>query len=311
MRKNRLEVLVYDPKSEAHEFVAENRDAAIKKACEYYQVEVDALEIGAFPEGDVYGLGGRSVVVARLPGRRPEARPAGRRDREGGGRDRDRDRDGPRSSGNTARRGRDDSPRDRSRGRGRGESARRPEEPRRSAPTEPSVGTTDGKLGEVGEYVLGLIERMDLGPFEIAENMDGELVIFEIRGAAATELARGEGRSVDAIQLLANQAAMQLDDDAPRVVVDIEGSAEARESLLDRLAKRVARRARESGRSVALDPMNARDRRLVHVALRDEDEVATMSMGEGRYRQVLVVPSGAPEFEEASRESDSAGDRGD
>ncbi len=180
-----------------------------------------------------------------------------------------------------------------------------------SAPTEPSVGTMDGELGEVGEYVLGLIERMDLGPFEIAENTEGELVIFEIRGAAATELAQGEGRSVDAIQLLANQAAMQLDDDAPRVVVDIEGSAEARESLLDRLAKRVARRARESGRSVALDPMNARDRRLVHVALRDEDEVATMSMGEGRYRQVLVVPSGAPEFEEASRESDSAGDRGD
>ena len=279
---------MYDLKSEAHEFVAEGREEAIAKACEFYGVEAGALEISVFPEGEVYGLGGRSVVVARLPGARPQARPEfSRRDRGRAG------RDGEKAA--------------QPRRRGRGEGSRRSAESSTAAPepTEPSVGTPNGELGQVGEYVLGILERMDLGPFEITENREGDLDIFEIRGPAATELARGEGRSVDALQLLANQAAMRLDADAPRVVVDIEGSAEARESLLDRLAKRVARRARESGRSVALDPMNARDRRLVHVALRDDEEVATMSMGEGRYRQVLVVPRGAPEFEEASRESNS------
>ncbi len=294
---------MYDLKSEAHEFVAEGREEAIAKACEFYGVGADVLEIRVFPEGEVYGLAGRSVVVARLPGARPQARPAsGRRDRGGSGRERE-------ESAQPGRRGRGDPSRERSQGRGRGEGSRRSAEPSIPAPepTEPSVGTPNGELGEVGEYVLGIIERMDLGPFEITENREGDLDIFEIRGTAATELARGEGRSVDALQLLANQAAMRLDADAPRVVVDIEGSAEARESLVDRLAKRVARRARESGRSVALDPMNARDRRLVHVALRDEEGIATMSMGEGRYRQVLVVPRGAPEFEEASRESDSGG----
>ncbi len=294
---------MYDLKSEAHEFVAEGREEAIAKACEFYGVEAGALEISVFPEGEVYGLGGRSVVVARLPGARPQARPeSSRRDRGRAGRDRE-------ESVQPGRRGRGDTSRERSRGRGRGEGYRRSAESSTAAPepTEPSVGTPNGELGQVGEYVLGILERMDLGPFEITENREGDLDIFEIRGPAATELARGEGRSVDALQLLANQAAMRLDADAPRVVVDIEGSAEARESLLDRLAKRVARRARESGRSVALDPMNARDRRLVHVALRDDEEVATMSMGEGRYRQVLVVPRGAPEFEEASRESNSGG----
>ena len=42
--------------------------------------------------------------------------------------------------------------------------------------------------------------------------------------------------------------------------------------------------------------MNSRDRRIVHVALRDTDKIATMSMGEGRYRQVLIVPEGASEY---------------
>jgi spoIIIJ-associated protein len=57
---------------------------------------------------------------------------------------------------------------------------------------------------------------------------------------------------------------------------------------------------------VALDAMNGRDRRAIHMALRDEADVATMSVGEGRYRQVVIVPEGAPEYENARRESELA-----
>jgi hypothetical protein len=45
--------------------------------------------------------------------------------------------------------------------------------------------------------------------------------------------------------------------------------------------------------------MNPRDRRLIHVALREDSRVATISRGEGRYRQVVVIPENAPEFEDA------------
>jgi spoIIIJ-associated protein len=90
------------------------------------------------------------------------------------------------------------------------------------------------------------------------------------------------------------------------VVIDVEGNAEAREDLLTRLASRAAGRARQTGRAVALDAMNARDRRTIHMALRDEVDVATTSVGEGRYRQVMIVPEGAPEYEKARRESELA-----
>jgi spoIIIJ-associated protein len=134
----------------------------------------------------------------------------------------------------------------------------------------------------VGAFVLGVVERMDLGPFEIAGNQDGELLVFEIRGAAARALASGDARCGDALQLLANQAAGQLESEARRVVVDVEGDAEAREAFLGRLAKRVARRARESRRAVALDPMNGRDRRLIHLALRDEEGALPAGRGGSR-----------------------------
>ena len=91
-------------------------------------------------------------------------------------------------------------------------------------------------------------------------------------------------------------------------IVDVEGSSEKRETFLARLAERAARRSSDTKRSVALDPMNPKDRRIIHVALRDVDGVATMSVGSGRYRQVVVVPEGSPAYEEAqraSRDSDS------
>ena len=120
----------------------------------------------------------------------------------------------------------------------------------------------------------------------------------------------GDGRLADALQLLANQAASREGGGGPRIVLEAR-RAQSRESLLARLAERVARRARETGRAVALDPMNGKDRRLIHIALRDEGDIATMSIGEGRYRQVVVVPPGAPEFEQARREAAAVAERSD
>jgi spoIIIJ-associated protein len=167
----------------------------------------------------------------------------------------------------------------------------------------------EGEVGEIGRFVAGALERMDLGPFGLSQTTEEGLVVLSIRGAAAPNLAGEDGRTVDALQLLANQAAARLEEEPPRVVLDVEGDAEAREDRLTRLAERVAKRARDMGRTVRLDPMNGRDRRQIHLALRDNPEVATMSTGEGRYRQVLVVPKGAPEYEQARREAAAAATR--
>jgi spoIIIJ-associated protein len=151
-----------------------------------------------------------------------------------------------------------------------------------------------------------VIERLDIGPFEIAEAEEGELIVCQIRGDAAAAMASGDGRPVDALQLLVNQAALRRSDDAKRVVLDVEGNAVAREEFLERLVERVIRRAQDGGRAVALDPMSGRDRRIIHLAVREHDGVATMSIGEGRYRQVVVVPEAAAEYEEALQQSEAA-----
>jgi spoIIIJ-associated protein len=173
-------------------------------------------------------------------------------------------------------------------------------------PSEPSVGTAIGEVGEIGLYVLGAVERMGFGSFELSETREEGVVILSLKGKAARALGGVDGRPVDALQLLANQAAMRGSEDAPRIVLDVEGDLEEREGHLAALAERAARRARETGRAIALDPMSPRDRRAIHLALRDSQGIATMSVGESRYRQVVVVPEGAAEYEEALRESRAA-----
>jgi spoIIIJ-associated protein len=306
---------MYDPKSEAHEFLGDDAAEARAKALSFFGREASELVLREL--SGVSGLGARVIVVAqpldargRSRERSSEARGfdegrggrererGGRGGRERGGRDRERGGRGGRGEGRGRFEGR----------RERGEREEREEAPPSAPePVGPSVGTPRGPLGEVGDYVKGLIERMELGPFEIERIEQEGVEVFQITGAASSGLTTGDGRTPDAIQLLANQASARRGDDAPRVVIDVEGNEERREALLFRVAERAAARARETRRTVALDPMSPRDRRSIHVALREADGVATLSVGEGRYRQVLVVPEGAPEYEEARSASESGG----
>jgi spoIIIJ-associated protein len=298
---------VYDSKQEPHEFVAESREAALEKARAFFGLSADQLLVQELAAGEVYGLAGRTVVVAVPRDRKPPQRferEGGGRGREGrdgrGGRDRDRDRG--RGGRDRERGGRDRGgyeARDRDRGPQRDFAPAAP-----GLPHEPSVATVSETLGEIGEFVKGAIERVDVGPFSIRESQDGANTVIEIKGPAAEVLAGGEARALDALQLLANQVFLRRDEDAAgRVVLDVEGGSDSRERHLERLAERVVKRAIEGGRAIALDPMNGRDRRTIHISVREYEGVATMSIGEGRFRQVVVVPVGAPEYEEALRQS--------
>lgn len=75
-----------------------------------------------------------------------------------------------------------------------------------------------------------------------------------------------------------------------RVILDIEGYRIRREESLINLAQRVARQVARNRRPISLEPMPPNERRVVHVALRDDPSVTTASSGEGALRRVTVYP---------------------
>tara|TARA_Y100000590_G_scaffold458179_1_gene612319 strand:- start:4094 stop:4906 length:813 start_codon:yes stop_codon:yes gene_type:complete len=270
---------MYDPKKEAKEFIADNAQEAIAAAVTFFGLSESQLKVITLGSDAVSGLGGRTLVIARANNGRSRAGKEPSYDVTPAGEEK-----------NT-------------------ESAAEPQiELAEEENREPSVGTVKGEVSETGDFLKGVVERLDAGPFEIEQNEEKDLVIFNLSGPASARIGSGDGRAADALQLLVNQAAYSFEEDPKRIVVDTEGDTEEREDLLTRAAGRAAKRALDTGRPVALEAMNPRDRRLVHIALRDNEEVATLSNGEGRYRKVIVVPKGTPDFEEARKASKERND---
>ena len=287
---------MYEESREWREFVGQDRDEAVSKAVAFFGVGEGDLKLADVDPNRLSSLGDRAVVMA-LPNEaadavesRKRARPSARPGRSGGAEGRGR-----------ARRGADGG-----RVEERGHAAREP------ARGVMGRGNAESSLSSVGDFVKGVLERMQIGDFTVSETQGGDTapVVIRLSGKAADRLASGAGRAADAIRLLANQVSMRSDGPgAPRVAVDIEGDFAEREELLSRIAERAAERAKSIERPVALEAMSSRDRRVVHVALREYDGVATMSAGDGDYRQVVVVPEGTPEYEEALRYSEAAARR--
>lgn len=117
-----------------------------------------------------------------------------------------------------------------------------------------------------------------------------EGVSVTLGGSEVGRLVDRHGRTLDALELL---LAVHLHRETGRrtqVVVDAEGYRARREKSLVEQAALAAERAVAARTAVALDPMEPRDRRTVHLALRDDERVSTSSEGEGEHRHVVVAP---------------------
>lgn len=119
---------------------------------------------------------------------------------------------------------------------------------------------------------------------------EAEALKIEMDGEDSGILIGRRGQTLDALQYLLNIMVNRSAATPKRIVLDIEEYRARRTSELEELAKRTALQVVERGESIALRPMSAYERRIIHVALQDNEKVDTVSEGEEADRRVLVVP---------------------
>lgn len=138
--------------------------------------------------------------------------------------------------------------------------------------------------------LLGEIFRtMDLSVEMRVEEKEGILLI-DMQGAGLGVLIGKRGETLDALQYLVNLGINKGREERYKVVLDVEGYRTRREQTLEDLALKLAEKARQRGRNVVLEPMNSRERRIIHTALQGIDDIYTYSEGEEPYRKIVISP---------------------
>ena len=113
--------------------------------------------------------------------------------------------------------------------------------------------------------------------------------VIEIHGDDLGILIGPRGDTLNAMQYLARLIVGHDLHQRITFVVDVEGYRQRRELALSRLAERMAGKVVKRQRPVSLEPMPPHERRIIHMALRDRDDVYTESSGEGKHRKVKIL----------------------
>jgi spoIIIJ-associated protein len=157
-----------------------------------------------------------------------------------------------------------------------------------------SASSSNADLGSaeaiVEDFLGGLLNHLG-GGYKVSARVRDDNVHAEIQGGDSGRIIGREGRTLASIEFLANTVlTKELGANAPRVNVDAAGYKRRHEERLLETARRAAARVRKSGESFEMDPMSAADRRIIHIALREDAFVTTESVGEGAERRLIIKP---------------------
>jgi spoIIIJ-associated protein len=148
----------------------------------------------------------------------------------------------------------------------------------------------DGKAEDAMEFLSGLVYRMGLSA-RVTVREDGERVVLDVAGPDAGRAIGKKGMTLDAMQFLVNKVVNRFPDSRRYIVVDSGDYRDRHDEGLVSMAQREAKRAVDSGRVVTLEPMPARDRRVIHLSLAKFAGISTKSAGEGIGRRIQIIPA--------------------
>jgi spoIIIJ-associated protein len=121
-----------------------------------------------------------------------------------------------------------------------------------------------------------------------AEQSDGKIAL-NIEGDTSGILIGRKGKTLDALQYIVNRVVNKGSDKKIRVVVDSENYRKRRVESLTQLALKMGDKVKRLKKPITTNPLNPHDRRIVHLALKDDENLDTRSRGEGVLKKVVIM----------------------
>lgn len=154
------------------------------------------------------------------------------------------------------------------------------------------MGEDDGDAAEVAEeFLAGLLAAFGTRPQLERRDLDDDTIEIAVTGDDLGLLIGPRGQTLAALQELTRTVVQRrIVGHSPRLLLDVGGYRQARRQALERFTRSVADQVRSSGTAVALEPMPAPDRKVVHDTVNTLDGVSTTSEGEDPDRRVVILP---------------------
>ena len=147
----------------------------------------------------------------------------------------------------------------------------------------------DNGLEIAKETLENILLRIPVEATVEAHQTDGKLAL-NIEGDRSGLLIGRKGKTLDALQFIVNKIVNKALEKRVNVVVDSENYRKRRKESLVQLAHKMGDKAKRIRKPVATNPLNPHDRRIVHLALKEDESLDTRSRGDGLLKKVVIIP---------------------
>lgn len=149
------------------------------------------------------------------------------------------------------------------------------------------VTLKDNKNEIINEFLTKVAGCMNITLTNKIEEKDGRISV-NMEGNDMGLLIGYRGETLEALQTILGVVANKGSEDYVRIDLDAENYREKRKETLKNLASKKAYEAVKYNKNITLEPMNAYERRIIHMALQDNEKVTTYSIGEEPYRKIVI-----------------------
>ncbi len=247
-----------------YEFEGKNEEDAVAKACSALNLTRDELQIKVLEPGSagIFGLvGGRKAKIRAVPIVKeavPEEKPVAVQE---------------------------EAP-----------AEKRPAEPATpetsATPATPETQEEKDAIAVAKEALENILALIPMEGTEVIASYVDNTINLNIEGDKSGLLIGRKGKTLDALQFIVNKIVNKSLEKRTRVLIDSENYRSRRKEFLVEMAKRMGDKAKKINKPVATNLLNPHDRRIVHLALKDDAELDTKGSGEGILKKVVIIPKG-------------------
>lgn len=145
-------------------------------------------------------------------------------------------------------------------------------------------------IDNINSFLGKVFDAMELKvELEISQDEEANVINIELKGDEMGVLIGKRGQTLDSLQYLTNLVVNKNAEKFVKVKIDTEDYRKRRRETLENLAKNIAAKVKRTKHSVALEPMNPFERRVIHSTLQNDKMIKTHSEGDEPFRHVVVT----------------------